>query len=323
VGGDLRVRYWPGYGKPRLYLKNADGLQIGYFELGTGKSVMEVSGYEAAFDLAVKNWLASNPQPQESEITPSPTPPPPAVRSPEASRPIAATEAPWTDLAWNGPGGGLKVKAAELWLEAPVSNTIKRVLGRNSEERGWRVGAAGEQKVHEELAKLHGQDPWWTFINSIPAGSQGRDIDHLVIGPGGVFSLNTKCHPKKVVKVSGSTMYVNGSKVDHLWKSRKEAEHASTTLTRACGVQVGVTGLVVIVDAAKLVPNPFPPGCGATNRARLVDYLRQMGRVLDGETIHRVFEAARRSTTWDGDHSSPHRKASRSGTGRTGAAGAT
>jgi hypothetical protein len=46
--------------------------------------------------------------------------------------------------------------------------------------------------VAGQLDKLMRRDPRWRCRHSIPVGSNGADIDHLVIGPGGVFTLNTK-----------------------------------------------------------------------------------------------------------------------------------
>ncbi|MCE0446144.1 NERD domain-containing protein [Streptomyces tricolor] len=37
----------------------------------------------------------------------------------------------------------------------------------------------------------------WHVLHGVPK-SNGGDIDHLLIGPGGVFSLNTKTHPRRL-----------------------------------------------------------------------------------------------------------------------------
>ncbi len=53
----------------------------------------------------------------------------------------------------------------------------------------WNQGAEGELAVASCLARL---GPEWTVLHSIPVGNGTSDIDHVVIGPGGVFTINTK-----------------------------------------------------------------------------------------------------------------------------------
>ena len=55
---------------------------------------------------------------------------------------------------------------------------VARVFGVHTEERAWRVGSVGER---------------------------GSDIDHLAIGPGGVFTINAKHHAGAKIWVGGDT----------------------------------------------------------------------------------------------------------------------
>jgi hypothetical protein len=72
---------------------------------------------------------------------------------------------------------------------------LVRALDINSDERAWRVGAKAEESIGSRLDKLveHG----WHVLHAVPIGSKGSDIDHLLIGPGGVWTVNTKNHPGK------------------------------------------------------------------------------------------------------------------------------
>ncbi|MEX0429290.1 nuclease-related domain-containing protein [Nocardioides sp. DS6] len=61
-------------------------------------------------------------------------------------------------------------------------------LLRNAEM--WEKGAAGERAVQEALAQL---PPEWTVFHDLHwPGRQRANIDHLVIGPGGVFVIDAK-----------------------------------------------------------------------------------------------------------------------------------
>ncbi|MGA5029945.1 nuclease-related domain-containing protein [Streptomyces cellulosae] len=60
-------------------------------------------------------------------------------------------------------------------------------------EKGISGGAASGSRA-EPLLGSQG----WRALHSIPLANK-VDIDHLLIGPGGVFSINTKHHDKRAV----------------------------------------------------------------------------------------------------------------------------
>jgi hypothetical protein len=55
----------------------------------------------------------------------------------------------------------------------------------------WYKGALGEIAVGQILERL---GPEWTILHAVPVGGGAFDIDHVLIGPAGVFTLNTKNH---------------------------------------------------------------------------------------------------------------------------------
>lgn len=216
----------------------------------------------------------------------------------ESGPPSAGAEFGCEDLAARRPGAEAREQAVALRRAAPVRTFLARVLGVHTDERAWRVGADGEQKVADQLDKLIRRDPRWRVIHAIPVGDRGSDIDHLVIGPGGVYSLNAKHHPGAKVWVAGNTFMANGQRQPYLRNSRHEAERACKLLTAATGREVLVTGVVVPVGADDLVIKQAPIGVEVVNRMRLVKWLQARPETLDAPTIEVVFEAARRSTTW-------------------------
>ncbi|MEI2650145.1 MAG: nuclease-related domain-containing protein [Dermatophilaceae bacterium] len=68
----------------------------------------------------------------------------------------------------------------------------------------WLEGAWGEQRTAKALKTL---PPEWTVLHDLPTGDGGTNIDHLVIGPGGVFLLDSK-HWQGQVTVVGDTAFV-------------------------------------------------------------------------------------------------------------------
>ena len=210
---------------------------------------------------------------------------------------IPLPEAP-LDLAVNRPGQSLRRQAELTRQAAPSQSFLARIRSPHSEERAWRIGADGEEKVGRHLEKLARRDGAWRVLHSIPVGNRGSDIYHVVIGPGGVFSLNTKNHPGKRIWVGKNTLLVNGVRQPYLRNSRHEAERASRLLTEACGFSVAVTGVVVPVNADDISIKAAPVDVPVMNRRRLVRWLRWRPVSLEAATVEAIYDAARRSTTW-------------------------
>ena len=200
----------------------------------------------------------------------------------------------WTDLARNQAGKGVNAEAEAARRANPVRNVVARVLGVHTDAAAWTKGGKGEQLVGKRLAKL---GPAWKVIHSIPVGVKGTDIDHLVIGPGGVFSLSAKNHRGKRVWVNTDVVKVNGQSQKYIRISEHEAQRASRSLSAACGFQIAVTGVVVIV-ADSLTFAGTPTRARVVGRTDIAHWLRRQPVVIDEPTVESIFAMARRSTTW-------------------------
>jgi hypothetical protein len=203
------------------------------------------------------------------------------------------------DLAENRPGQAARQRALEAAAAHPAKAFWGRLLSVHTDERAWRLGADGEELVGRILHRLVAKrDPRWRVIHSVPVGTRGSDFDHVVIGPGGVFTLNAKHHPRARIWVRGDTLLVNGARKPYVRNSRHEAERAARLLAAACGFRVEVTGVVVPVNASDIVVKQAPAGVHVVNRRRLGRWLRTRAHVLDAVTIDVIYGAARRPSTW-------------------------
>jgi hypothetical protein len=318
---------WTRYGHDRVYVSTCEGLKVGHVDLKTGSIGVEVPGFSAALDDCKRRWFVGSPVPPPPVAATSPVslpPPAPIATSSPAPRtepemavpmpppPFPAIEpmVPARDLAANAPGAAAKAKRDEVNASAPVLNFVARVFGVKTDERNWRVGAVGEQKVGRELAKL---GPHWRVLHAVGVGNRGADIDHFVIGPAGMFTLNTKRHPDGKAWVAERAVMVNRQKNTYLRNSRHEGERASRLLTSACGFEVSVVPVVVFVDLATFEVKQQPPDVHVTTRKRLIPWLESLPIVIDSATIESVFDKARLSTTWaphSNDDMSPEGKRS-------------
>jgi hypothetical protein len=121
------------------------------------------------------------------------------------------------DLSLNRPGATLRAKADEIQQAFPIRVFILRLFGEHNQERAWRRGAEGEEEVDWRLRKL---GVGWRVLHGVPVGTGDTDMDHVVIGPPGVFTLNTKNHVGGRVTVTSKAIYVNGTFQPYLAKSR-------------------------------------------------------------------------------------------------------
>ncbi|WP_217630928.1 nuclease-related domain-containing protein [Modestobacter sp. DSM 44400] len=202
------------------------------------------------------------------------------------------------DLAAHRPGQLVREQAMAAREAAPVRSVLARLLGVHTEERAWRIGADGEEMVAAAVQKLIRRDPLWRIVHAIPVGPRGSDIDHLVIGPGGVFTLNAKHHPGARIWVGGGTFIVNGVRQPYIRNSRHEAARASRLLSSARGAPVDVTGVVVPVNAKAVTIKTPSADVHVVARRRLRHWLRSREQVLDDEMIDLVYAHARDSSTW-------------------------
>ncbi|MGI8535483.1 MAG: nuclease-related domain-containing protein [Mycobacteriales bacterium] len=218
--------------------------------------------------------------------------------------PLALPSGPeWTDLALNRPGQGVRAQAASLLADmkaqSKVGTFLKRAFDTKTDERAFRVGAGGEESVGARLERLTKQG--WYVLHSIPVGSRGSDIDHLVITKGGVYPVNTKRHPGGKVWVGERAILVNGQKTDYLRNSRYEGERVRKALLAHSGVEVPVRAVLVFLTGTVLPQvtiKQMPGDVLVLDRMDVPGAFKRAPERLTPEMIEQVYEVARRSTTW-------------------------
>ncbi|WP_433452518.1 nuclease-related domain-containing protein [Streptomyces sp. CA-142005] len=280
---ELHVTRWKRYGHDRLYASLPDGTAVGWADVTTGD--ITVLGAEYRDDvIAVLTKHLQNL-----------TEPVPPDRAPEAqARPMLPPLTPADDLAVNPPGRALRDL---LYESGPglMERVVSRLLRRPSEWDSWRKGLAGERRVGAELNRLgrHG----WRVLHSIPLANK-VDIDHLLIGPGGVFSINTKHHDKKAVWVGDDSVKVDhGKPAPYARKSRAEAKRVARVLERYCDFPVPVEPVLVFVGVTdlKVVATQLDV---RVYQERQVSALGPLSGVLTADQVERVFGVARHRQAW-------------------------
>lgn len=180
----------------------------------------------------------------------------------------------------------------------PPRTWLQRVFGANPlapESLPWYKGALGEITVGRTL---EGLGPEWLVLHAIPVGKGSSDIDHLLVGPAGVFTVNTKNNSGQSVWVAGRTLMVAGRKTRHLYNAAYEAARASKLLSAAVGTAVDVTGMVVVVDPQSLTIKSQPDQVVVVRERQLLGWLGRRRRELGPSEVARIAEAALLAQTW-------------------------
>ncbi|MFI1500649.1 nuclease-related domain-containing protein [Streptomyces platensis] len=196
------------------------------------------------------------------------------------------------DLARNRPGDAVLKRLVEL-----EPNTVKRLFARwsrNRDVRSWASGLVGERFTGRRLARLGAQ---WKVLHAVQWAS-GSDIDHLAVGPAGVFAINSKRHKGKEIWYGDRAITVNRVPTRHIAISQGEAQRIARVLSRHCGFSVPVRPVIAVVHATKLTVKNAAPPVLVVEAVDLPRRLAGMSPVLSADQVARIYEVARDARTW-------------------------
>jgi Nuclease-related domain len=156
--------------------------------------------------------------------------------------------------------GFAAVEAAAIAVALMADKLLSPALER------WDRGATGEEAVGAVLAAFDA--PGWHVMHDVVIGSRGN-VDHVVIGPPGVFTIETKSHRGRIRARS-----VKRAMLAQAYAPAKALER----VTRA-----KVAPLLVFSDAYVLPPVSRQRGVTVLTARRLVHYLERLPRSLSDE----------------------------------------
>ena len=170
---------------------------------------------------------------------------------------------------------------------------LSRLLGVRTDDRTSQEGASGERGAGWWLGRL--PEGWFVF-HDVPVGHRGANIDHLVIGPGGVFTVNTKYLFGEIVVYQRSITH-EGSRTDYLSKASAEARRAASLLSAAIDRTVQVRGvLAILADEWTIVDEPRDVLVRGPRGAK--NLMLNQPPVLRPSDVLVLAVAASKSSTW-------------------------
>ncbi len=204
-------------------------------------------------------------------------------------RPYRKPVDPDEDLAAHEAGQGLRQLAK--WgdpadpAEPPQPNSYAK-------------GILGEQDVAARLEPL--TRTAWRVLNSVQVTEYGGDIDHVLVGPPGVFTINTKHHAGQRVDVKADTIWVGRYPKDYAHQAKEEAHTATNRLRFASGLHVTVLPVIVILVGpdGRLRIKSRPPGVTVLAGEDVPAYFAQLHPIYSAAEVELLHECLRYARSW-------------------------
>ena len=212
--------------------------------------------------------------------------------------------APSGDLALNRPGDQYRPRADLDRLKRGAAENLwdvrERLAGLVRADFAWRTRTRDAKRLGPRLERLGSKG--WRVLHSIPLGAGASMIDHLIMGPGGVFAFSTHEHRDARVWVSGAELRVNGVPVPYLADAVARSQRIARLLSSASGVHTQVMPCLVIVTGTaspSIVYHTRPDEALILDSTTVIRVLKGLTGVLTPDAVERVYEAARRRVTWE------------------------
>jgi len=180
----------------------------------------------------------------------------------------------------------------DLWVKteiAHVRSSLARLLGGHGHERAGREPAS--------VWWLGRLPDGWYLVNDISIDEGARNIDHLLLGPPGVFAINAR-NVNGTVWVGAGGVRVNGHATDFVHGVVHEARRASRQLTAALERTVDVRPVLAILADGWSVQEPHDDVFIGPPRS-VKDWLRRLAPVLNAGEVGEIRAVATAPVTWE------------------------
>lgn len=175
---------------------------------------------------------------------------------------------------------------------------LERALGIDPLDGETRAEFADAIAQRAVAARLAGLPDGWTVLHSLPIGRGGGAVDHLVIGPGGVFTVDVKRHVDASAWVAGRTVLVPGARRPHAARAAAEARKVDRIAAAVLEDAPVVRPVVAVVGAKRMATRQGPAVVEVLRAEHLRRWLRaQPVRLTPGQVaqlVHRFEDPA----TW-------------------------
>lgn len=111
----------------------------------------------------------------------------------------------------------------------------------------WKKSAEGEEEIYKELIRLPDD---FIFLSDFHKNKKGN-VDFVVIGPTGIFAIESKNTKKGKITLENDNIYINGSlfkDIDPLKQAYEEAMEIQKHLKESLALSLPVTPVLVFAN---------------------------------------------------------------------------
>ena len=280
----VTVRRWSRPGADRLVVTEDTGVRVGWVDLRSGEVVVERPVLEASLRRAAQEYLRTD-----------------VLELALPVRPRTQDEAMASDFYmprgeedWHMPREGEEGHDGSSGEAPAAAPAVVTERGASLAVRLGRLVAEG-----------------WLILHDVPVGLQGGVLDHLIIGPGGVFTLREHRHPAAHIEVGPTSVRVDGRGTPYLRDACLEQRRVHQLLTSAAGFAVEARAVIVLagvsraeldvldgVARAELDSEPRPDSALVISRRDIPEVFRRMPQRIAATKVEVIRAAAGRRATW-------------------------
>lgn len=183
------------------------------------------------------------------------------------------------------------VLGAAMWV-CFTAYYVRKIFKLLSEKRDLRLGLDGELATAEELNQLM-RYGYYVF-HDFPADH--FNIDHVVIGPAGVFAVETKTRSKGIMRGKQGAMVIfensqlkfpNYQESESIQQAKDESKWLAQFLGKSVGKPVAVKPVLALPDWL-VERRAKDASITVINPKEVVDYVTSGSKVLDEQTIQQI-----------------------------------
>lgn len=167
--------------------------------------------------------------------------------------------------------------------DRPPRSRLARILGASPldvNELSWLRAAQAEIIVGDILGRL---PEGYTVYHSLPIRNTAFWVDHLVVGPGGIFSINSKTHWDRDLTGSLRSIPIGEHAMPYLRDARFESAQITALLAAAMPVATVVQPVIVLVNPHKILLARKPDTVTVIDSPRLRRWLVGRPKIFSAE----------------------------------------
>ncbi|MEO7349910.1 MAG: hypothetical protein ABIW32_08660 [Terrimesophilobacter sp.] len=173
---------------------------------------------------------------------------------------------------------------------------LDRILGRTPVPKLLRKdyrSARADVAAYDVLAQL---GPDWILRTCQTA--EGNGIDHIVVGPPGIFSMVVRHQPGNALWIDGGILLADGERMPHFRDAEFSAVRLTQQLSDSVGWRVDVTPCLIVVDPRSVTVAKPPRRVAVMTLRGIRTWLKELPKALSDQELQALHGAVATHPDW-------------------------